>query len=65
MLATRDLLIETMERLFGKATVRVNRFEGKGASRWGFRPTTSATSACAPAATWIPSTAWPASASWA
>ena len=30
MLTTRDLLTETMERLFGKVTVRVNRFEGKG-----------------------------------
>lgn len=65
MLTTRDLLTETMERLFGKVTVRVNRFGGKGCEPLGFRPTTSATSACASAATWTPSTAWPASASWA
>lgn len=54
MLTTRDLLTETMERLFGKVTVRVNRFEGKRREPLGFRPVTSATSACAPAATWTP-----------
>lgn len=36
MLTTRDLLTETMERLFGKVTVRVNRFEGKGREPLGF-----------------------------
>lgn len=36
MLTTRNLLIETMERLFGKVTVRVNRFEGKGREPLGF-----------------------------
>lgn len=51
MLTTRDLLTETMERLFGKVTVRVNRFESKRRELLGFRPTTSATSVCAPAAT--------------
>lgn len=51
MLTTRDLLTETVERLFGKVTVRANRFEGKGREPLGFWPTTSATSACAPAAT--------------
>lgn len=52
MLTTRDLLTEMMERLFGKVTVRVNRFEGRGREPLGFRPTTPATSACASAATW-------------
>ena len=36
MLTTRDLLTGTMERLFGKVTVRVNRFEGKGREPLGF-----------------------------
>lgn len=36
MLTTRELLTETLERLFGKVTVRVNRFEGRGREPLGF-----------------------------